>query len=430
MSDPNTFESRLADAMRRYSDQAPTDVDAVALAREIANSSTEEVHRRPRWWPFGQAHQEQGRSRTMFIASGATAVLAIAIVGSSLALLSVAPTVVDEAAATPAIVTPLDVRVGPATTSADGTREGKPTDLLFDLGMSLDPAVPGRTLKAGQSIRITLPEEFTSNGLPANVAAACDAAGGECNTGYLLQGWPQSHFPASEEYYTLEMDGTHTFVFTATQDLGPSSDAPGLKQIQIMAPGFTNPETVSEYLVLVESETGPDGELESDTVSYVPSATGGLVPTSVYAGPAEGAAYVNPIYQLARVGESPEWAWDFLAWSTDEIWSTDQYLWDAELTLRPIPEYSGSWVPEGPTILEAGEFYDGIYGLGGWWIEGPEGATGATVTAEPAFEVEAPISGQPTTRWTLHFTAGDLPGRYVFHYGYSEGQQMIVDVTE
>ena len=57
MPDPNTFESRLADAMRRYSDQAPTDVDAMALAREIASGSAEEVHRRPRWWPFGRTHQ-------------------------------------------------------------------------------------------------------------------------------------------------------------------------------------------------------------------------------------------------------------------------------------------------------------------------------------------------------------------------------------
>jgi len=366
----------------------------------------------------------------MFIASGATAVLAIAVVGSSLALLSVAPADDEDAATTPAIMAPLDMRVGPATTSADGTRGGKPTDLLFDLGVSLDPTVPGRKLKAGQSIRITLPEEFTSNGLPANVPSACDAAGGQCNTGYLLQGWPQSHFPTSDEYYTLEMDGTHTFVFTATQDLGPSSGAPGIKQVQLMAPGFANPEVVSEYQILVESETGPDGELESDTVSFVPTATGGLVPTSAYTEPGKDAAYVNPNYQQARVGEAPEWAWDFLVWSTDEIWSTDDYLWDGDLTLRPIPEYSGTWVPEGPTILDKGEFYDGIYGLGGWWIEGPEGATGATVTAEPSVEVEAPISGQPTTRWTLHFTAGDLPGRYVFHYGYSEGEQMIVDVNE
>lgn len=425
MPDPNNFEPRLADAFRRYSNQVPTDVDAMALAREIASGKTKESRQHPRWWPFGRTIPEPERSRTMFIASGATAVLAVALVGSSLALLSVAPGD-DEAATAPAIVTPLDVRVSAATTSSGGYDSGQPADLLFDLGISLDPAVPGRTLMAGDAIRITLPDEFTSSELPADVPSACDAAATECNTGYLLQGWPQSYFPTTNEYYTLEMDGTHTFVFTATQDLGPSSGAPGIKQIHLMAPGFTNPEVVTEYQVLLESETGPDGELESDTISFVPLEVDGgdsIQPTGAYGGPGDGAAYANPVYQQARVGDSPEWAWDFVMWGPDE----QPY---GDVVLRPLRENTGIWVPEGPTILAAGAFANEVYSLRAWWIEGPEGASGATVTAEPSVEVEAPISGQAGTRLTVHFTAGDLPGRYVFHYSYNDGEQMVVDVTE
>ena len=66
MPDPTNFEARLADAMRRYADRAPTDVDAMALAAEIASASAEETHRRPRWWPFGHKPHENERSRTMF----------------------------------------------------------------------------------------------------------------------------------------------------------------------------------------------------------------------------------------------------------------------------------------------------------------------------------------------------------------------------
>ena len=87
MPDPTNFESRLADAMRRYADRAPTDVDAMALAREIASGSTETRRQRPSWWPFGQTTHVPERSRTMLIASGVTAVVAIATLAASYALI-------------------------------------------------------------------------------------------------------------------------------------------------------------------------------------------------------------------------------------------------------------------------------------------------------------------------------------------------------
>lgn len=425
MPDPNTFESRLADAMRRYSDRAPTDVDAMALAREIASAPAEEARRHPRWWPFGQNERAQERSRTMFIATGAAMALSIALAGGGLALLISDSEQDTSPAVTPEItLPPLEVRVSKAHTSGNGYALGQPTDVVFDLGMSLDPADPGRTLKAGDSIRITLPEEFMSSGLPADVPSACDVAAGACNTGFLLQGWPDSYLPTTEDYYTLEMDGSHTFVFTATQDLVPSAGAPGIKQIHLLAPGFTNPEVMTEYLVQIEAETGADGTLETDTASFVPTDWYGMELTSAFAGPGEGAAHANTEYQQARVGESPEWPWDFL------VWNPTGQGWRGDITLRPLLEYTGYTVPEGPTILETGGFHNGMSELGAWWIEGPEGATGATATSEPVEDVESPISGETVSRLRIHFTAGDLPGRYTFHYGYSEGDQLYVDVNE
>ena len=87
MPDQNAFETRLADAFRRYANQVPTDVDAMALAREIASGSTEERRRQPRWWPFGSSKRTHERSGTMLIATGATAALSIALVGGSFVLL-------------------------------------------------------------------------------------------------------------------------------------------------------------------------------------------------------------------------------------------------------------------------------------------------------------------------------------------------------
>lgn len=425
MSDQTNFEARLGDAMRRYADRAPTDVDAMALAAEIVSASTTKDLRHPRWWPFGQKNDQEGRSRTMFIAIGTTAALSVALVGGSLALLISNPQEDSAPAITPEItLPPLEVRVGKAHTSEDGYAPGEPTDIVLDLGMDLDPSVPGRTLKAGDSIRITLPDAFTSSGLPAAAPSACDVAAGACNTGFLLQGWPDSYLPTTEDHYTVEMDGSHTFVFTATQDLAPSASAPGIKQIHLLAPGFTNPEVVTEYLIEVEAETGPDGALETDDASFVPSEWFGFDLTSAFAGPGAGAAHANTVYQQARVGESPEWAYDFL------MWDSPPSGWFGDITVQPLRENTGTVVPDGPTILASGGFTSELYELGGWWIEGPEGATGATITSEPVEDVEVPITGGTVPRLRVQFTAGDLPGRYTFHWGYSDNQRLFVDVVE
>jgi hypothetical protein len=78
MPDRSDFEARLADAFRRYAGRVPTDVDAAALAREIATASAHDSRRRRRWWPFGQAHETTRRTQTML--SPAKAITAAALV--------------------------------------------------------------------------------------------------------------------------------------------------------------------------------------------------------------------------------------------------------------------------------------------------------------------------------------------------------------
>ena len=120
---------------------------------------------------------------------------------------------------------------------ADGDVAGALTDLVFNYDISLDPAVPGRTLPAGKSIRITFPEDFNSTEVNAGPAATCESP---CNTGVLLQGWPQRPFPPVPDFYAVEMDGSHTIVFTAVQDLAPGA-TPGVKQTHLILDGLTNP---------------------------------------------------------------------------------------------------------------------------------------------------------------------------------------------
>ena len=97
--------------------------------------------------------------------------------------------------------------------------------------------------------------------------------------------------PTSEDYYTLEMDGTHTFVLTATQDLDPGT-TPGIKQVHLMAPGFINPSP-AEHFITVESETGPGGALETGSVAVIPASEGNQ---KVASSGALGAGSNSPLY--------------------------------------------------------------------------------------------------------------------------------------
>ncbi len=73
----------------------------------------------------------------------------------------------------------------------DGDVAGAPADFVINLDTDMDPAVPGRTLLAGNTIRVTLPEAFGSAGLLANLPTECAAFAGECNTAVLLQVTPE-----------------------------------------------------------------------------------------------------------------------------------------------------------------------------------------------------------------------------------------------
>jgi hypothetical protein len=293
---------------------------------------------------------------------------------------------------------------------ADGDVAGAPTDLVFILDIDLDPAVPGRTLAADNSVRITFPEEFESVEVNAGPAAGCEAP---CNTGVILQGWPQRPFPPTPEFYAVEMDGSHTFVMTAVQDLAPGA-TPGVKQFHVILSGFTNPTEPGDYAITVEAGTGPDGAVETGTgvVTIHPAIRPSINVTSIFAKANEDDPNGNTIYQAADAGGSPPFAWDFFLFGAD-----GGAVVGAEL--QQDGDAGGDIVQDGAVI-------------GTYSIAAPDGATGQSVSGGPSVDATAPVLGKAAGRLTATFNAGDLPGDYVTTFEMDGGntQQMHVTVAE
>jgi len=111
---------------------------------------------------------------------------------------------------------------------ADGDVTGKPTDFNLVLDRSLDPQVAGRSLLQGKTIKVTLPDAFIRTEVPVKAP----------ESGALVKGWSQGGLGG----YTVNLAGTHTVVFTATEDIVPSgADNPGIKVLHVRGRAFTNP---------------------------------------------------------------------------------------------------------------------------------------------------------------------------------------------
>jgi len=132
---------------------------------------------------------------------------------------------------------------------ADGDVAGRPTDINLVLDLSLDPQVAGRTLRRGTTISVTLPDAFARTAVPVQAP----------ESGALVKGWPQGGLAG----YTVTLAGTHTVVFTATEDIVPvGSDNPGIKVLHVRGGAFTNPAP-GDYAIRVVAETGPGGPVET-----------------------------------------------------------------------------------------------------------------------------------------------------------------------
>ncbi len=298
----------------------------------------------------------------------------------------------------------------------DGNVAGAPTDVVITLNGSLDPSVLGRGLSQGHQLKITLPEAFVNTGLPVQTVTTCNPFANQCSTGILLQGWPQHPifpmFPpgsGAPTVYTTHLEGTHTFVFTALQDIGPGLQmlpGPGIKQIHMMALGFVNPSP-GFYDIEIEAQTGPNGAWESGTgrLQIVPRARPSINVTSIFGGPGN----PNSIYQQAGVNEAVSLPYNFLLWDYDS---------------EPFTGVDIEMVNSSHALMKQGSAT-----VGHVFIGTPEGAKEQAVSAvEPSFAANAPNSGVATARLIASFTTGDQPGLYTVTFSLNGGNSVTMYV--
>jgi hypothetical protein len=285
---------------------------------------------------------------------------------------------------------------------ADGDVAGAGTDFVINLDRSLDPLLDGRSLAAGDTIRITLPDDFINNGFDTGAPGAPNCVPGPCNLGVILQGWPQHPIAPPAAKYSLAMEGTHTFVFTALENLGPAGPAnPGIKQMHLISLGFTNP-AAGDYPIVVEAQTGPGGAVEmgTSTLTIRPAIVPSINVTSVF-----NDGTPNTIYQEAEIVTATPLTYDFL-------------LWDA-----------AGGPMTGVTLDGSVLMRDGVR-VGEVTITAPDGATGqAVAVVAPSAEVTAPVLGVPTARLTAQLTAGSVLGVYSVTFSLDGGTAVTMYVT-
>lgn len=293
-----------------------------------------------------------------------------------------------------------------------GDVTGERTDFVVNLDTSLDPEVPGRALMAGDTIKVTLPDDFVNLGGPITNPGptGCLPAAGTCGTGVLLQGWPQNPIPPSPANYTLSLEGTHTIVYTATRNLVPGDltlNGPGIKQMHLILTNFVNPKP-GRYEFHVAAETGPGGALETGVgvVHVRPRPRASINVTSVFAG---APPFANTIYQTTATGSPTPFNWDFLVWDRRG---------------EPAVGVTVHQVSSRHAHLEQGGRV-----IGQISIDAPHDASDQMISGGPSVPFNAPVKGLPTGRLTVQFTAGDKAGLYTTTLRMNNGTSVTMYVT-
>ena len=307
-----------------------------------------------------------------------------------------------------------------APITPDGNVAGRATDLVIHFDVTPDPAVPGRALKAGRSLRVTLPDGFENTGGRPLLEYASDPRCGpqklDCNTAALLQGWPQN--PVAFRKVALSFDGPRTLVLTAREDIGPASEhAPGIKGVHLLLSGFRNPAP-GLYPVRVEAETGPGGALERGVgeVEIVAAPRRSINITSVFDQPLSLPKTTPPtrastLHQVAAPGSAVPIPWNFLVWDT---------AGEAMVGATLVPDDARS----DRYILRRNGIDVGVA-----TIDAPRAARGQRLIVEqPAAAIKAPISFVPTARLRVQFITGDLPGDYVVTFALDGGNAVQMRV--
>ena len=333
-----------------------------------------------------------------------------------------------------------------AWVTADGDTSGEHALWKIVLEGSKDPAVPGRSLKAGDQIRVIFPPEYDLANLdPAYPVAdiptpfpPCRPTNFQCTTGVLLQGWPEHPFFPPALFHTVSVDtDANAFVFTALQDIAPNPPQnPGIKELFVLLNGVRNPAP-GHYRLQVEAQTGPGGSWESgSTLMHVlPKARPSINATAVFVKAQAGLLGEpscvpgtlppnpdNPVWQSAGLNAAAPYTWTFLVWGKDQ---------------QPLTDIKLRWVNNDHARL-----VNGAKTVGHIYIDAPRGAEGYGIETNPlgcaTYLPAAPVIGgtpgigpQPTGRLDLHFHTGSVAGAYTttltMNNGNSETMVVIAE---
>jgi hypothetical protein len=361
----------------------------------------------------------------------------ISFCGATVALLAAAT-------ALPAAGAGLVAGIQKAWVVPDGDVTGEAAVYVITLSGSLDPAVRGRSLTAGDQIRVIFPAEFDLTNLATGYPLAdvptpsqpCVPTNLQCTTAVLLKGWPEEPYFPPAQYAKLSIDSAeNALVFTAVQDIVADPPvSPGIKQLFLMLHGVTNPSP-GYYRIRVDAQTGPAGSWESGSgfLQVLPQTRPSIGATSVFVkalsgllpgGPACGPGTLppnpdDPVYQTTAIESNAPFVWSFLLWGDDA---------------EPLGDVWLDWVNSDHALLKRVDST-----IGHVFIDAPRGATGQAIEVNPlgcpTVLPAAPVIGgtpgigpDPVGRLDMQFRAGNVPGRYTTTIVLNNGssQRMIV----
>lgn len=312
--------------------------------------------------------------------------------------------------------TPRVLRVAPAPITFDGNVSGQATDYVFVMIPDANPAAPGLSMRAGESIRLILPGAFRRN---EQVAVKTDANSNMVFT----KGWPQAAVRLTGQYAIGYDEKSNAMTATALKEIGTDgANAPGIKVVHLRGRTFLNP-LPGDYPVALE-HVEADGKVKAAWTGSIkvledaPAAR--LAPTNFHLPPG-----TNSDFQKAPTGDLMAHSLGLLLWG--EAGSPLNNVGIAPRNLNAFPRYTGGLLVQdtnGDKVLDSAtdKVVGGIIGAA------PQGAKGQSAVSPVGADGRPVLSGEvlrdaafpPTAGGgkpnpgllPIQFRAGDTPGLY------------------
>jgi hypothetical protein len=320
------------------------------------------------------------------------------------------------ACATAPAPTPKPLMTAPAPISFDGNVAGQATDYVFVLVPDANPATPGLALRAGESLRLAMPQAFKRN---AAVALSADT---DFNL-VLTKGWPQGSVRLAGQYRIGFDAAANTITVTALQDVAAAgANAPGIKVIHLRGRTFDNPMP-GDYPVTVTQAAAGGGALATwqgqlKVLDEAPAAR--LAPTNFHLPPG-----TNSDYQRVAPAQVAPHALGLLLWGPQG--SALNGVGIAPRDLARFPKYTGGLlVQDSNRDRKLDPATDKV--VGGIVGAAPQGATGQAATSPLGADGTPVLSGELARNagfpaaggggkpnpglLPIQFKAGSLPGLY------------------